>query len=493
MASCLLPVLLLATVGESNLDLVYFTASWCQPCAQMQPTLERLQSEGVTIHVVDADQQQQAIRNYQIKDLPTLVFVSQGREVDRMVGVADYAQVKRRVERAWARTGAGIPAQTASAQPVSATRPATPNSKQPAPTGMVVRGQSPGPAASRQAVTAAHLAAASAAQPKIQNVASRSATATPSQRTPEQAIARAAAATVRIRVDEGNTTAHGTGTIVDVHGQEALVLTCGHLFRDMQAGSVISVDLFAGTPQEVNRPAQLVDFKAEETDIGLISFVLPVAVEPVDILPRGEKPQSGQSVFSFGCDHGADPTRRDTRITNINRYLGAANVEIQGAPAEGRSGGGLFDLQGRLIGVCNAADAQDDRGIYAGAEVVYAQIERLNLSHLFQNASASPSPSAPGSGAGVPAQMASHAPSARGATGPTVGASQPGLAGGWPDQRISPASLPPAAQPGGRPATATAGSAQSEVICILRDAKGERVVTIDNPSPELLQQLQAHR
>ncbi|MEZ6079844.1 MAG: hypothetical protein R3C56_30485 [Pirellulaceae bacterium] len=43
----------------------------------------------------------------------------------------------------------------------------------------------------------------------------------------EQAISRAAAATVRIRVDEANTTAYGTGTIVDVRGQEALDGTAG--------------------------------------------------------------------------------------------------------------------------------------------------------------------------------------------------------------------------------------------------------------------------
>ncbi len=67
-----------------------------------------------------------------------------------------------------------------------------------------------------------------------------------------------------------------------------------------------------------------------------------------------------------------------------------ANVEIIGAPALGRSGGGLFDQQGQLIGVCNAADTTDNEGIYAAAEVVYAQIERLGMTHLFDSQTAAP-------------------------------------------------------------------------------------------------------
>ena len=85
--------------------------------------------------------------------------------------------------------------------------------------------------------------------------------------------------------------------------------------------------------------------------------------------PPTQQVQNGQTAFSFGCDRGDDPSRRDTRITGINKYnqhLGVSNLEIAGAPIDGRSGGGLFDESGRLIGVCNAADYKGDVGIYAG-------------------------------------------------------------------------------------------------------------------------------
>ena len=60
--------------------------------------------------------------------------------------------------------------------------------------------------------------------------------------------------------------------------------------------------------------------------------------------------------------------------------------------AVGRSGGGLFDQQGRLIGVCNAADAEGNEGIYAAAQVVYAQINRLGLGHLFNDSAPTQTP-----------------------------------------------------------------------------------------------------
>ena len=317
----------------------------------------------------------------------------------------------------------------------------------------------------------------------------------------DQAIARAAAATVRIKVDEANTTAYGTGTIIDAHGSEALVLTCGHLFRDMQPGSQLSLDLFAGTAQELNVVAQLIDFKAEGEDIGLLTFKLPVAIEPVEILPRGEQLQVGQPAFSFGCDHGQDPTRRDTRIRSIDRYVGAANVEIAGAPAVGRSGGGLFDLQGRLIGVCNAADATDDEGIYAAAEVVYTQIERLGLNELFDSTPNTPSAAAVQLASSQTPPMQSPSVQTADFTQPAnfaqpTATPAPTMNDGveWPDQLATASSL------GQAPDTSNFqdnrqinGASSQEIICILRNRAGQsRVITISKPAPELVQAIEQH-
>ncbi|MEM6365790.1 MAG: serine protease, partial [Planctomycetota bacterium] len=201
------------------------------------------------------------------------------------------------------------------------------------------------------------------------------------------AIERARAATVRLRVFDGRGYGAGTGTIIDTHGDEALVLTCGHLFRDGTKDDKIEVDLFVAG-DVITVTGQLIDFDAGDRDIGLVAIRPGVMIQPVAVIADGEKPRTGESVFSFGCDRGDDPSRHDTRVTGVNKYnqnIGASNIEIEGAPIDGRSGGGLFDQRGVLIGVCNAADYKSDVGIYTGPGSIHWQLDRVRLSHLYRN------------------------------------------------------------------------------------------------------------
>jgi len=503
MVSWILSCLLLATVnGQADCTIVYFGSSNCAPCDKLAPALEQLKREGWDIRAVNAPTRPDLAKQYKIDNLPTVIIVSQPaqREVDRIVGAVSYEQLLSRVSRAATRNSSNStntgnstinlaqanangnfsPQASLGLSPATQQQPQQVQQPQSQPvSGPTVRGQSPA------TVGFPMLGAASASSPPVVTAIQQltanlpASQPEPKQLSLEQSIARAAAATVRIKVEEENTTAFGTGTVVDVHGTEALVLTCGHLFRDMKPGSQLSVDLFAGTPQEINALARLIDFKAEEEDIGLISFTLPVAIAAVELLPRYSTLQVGQPAFSFGCDHGQPPTRRDTQIRSIDRYLGAANIEIVGAPAVGRSGGGLFDQQGRLIGVCNAACTEEDEGIYAAAEVVYTQIARLGLSHLFDS---KPSNSP---------QLASFASNASAIDSRTLPVTEDNIH--WPDQpheshepnRLNPSTTL-------SPGEGTAADAQ-ELICIVRDAKGQsRVVTIAGPTPELLQAIRQH-
>ncbi len=482
MASTLFALLLTAFTGDSSCVILHFTTTWCQPCKEMQPAIEQLKSSGWDIRSVDTDQQRPIAQQFNVQHLPTLVILNGNREVDRIVGMASHAQIEKRALRAAARnrpaqTVGNVKRQPALPAPNQVAGPAA--GSQP-----IVRGQSPGLSAVTRSVAnslASSTIAAGVSGGRLRGDGLPQPQMVP-QLSLDQAIARAARATVRVIVDEGNTIAYGTGTIVDVRGDEALVLTCGHLFRDIQPGSQLTVDLFAGTPQSTNVPAAMIDFSADEVvgDIGLITMKIPVLIEPVEILPRGSELRVDQAAFSFGCDHGANPTRRDTRISRINRYIGAPNVEIVGAPAVGRSGGGLFDEQGRLIGVCNAANADEDEGIYAAAEVVYGQLEKLDLLELFES---------------QPAQLAGNATAA-----PQPGAGQPNAPSSsaflaaqqdWPDETLTDATMTGAGANMAAPSGQSQSSAQaSKVICIVRDAQGnDRMVTIKAPSRELLQRI----
>ncbi|GAB5403786.1 MAG: trypsin-like peptidase domain-containing protein [Aureliella sp.] len=450
MASWILPAFLVAFAGGGATDckVLHFTAGWCQPCQQMTPTVDQLRADGWQIQAVDTDQYREAAVQYRVENLPTFVIISGGREVDRIVGVASYQVLSRRVERA--ARHAGHRANTQQPQPMTAQAAAA---RQPAQQRAFADNSFSGAtnAPSHASAPASGIVIRGQSDTIQPTVGTQPVTATQQRLTPQQAIARAADATVRIRVDEPNSTAFGTGTVVHTHGQEALVLTCGHLFRNMTPGSQLTVDLFVGgSPTTV--PARLVDFKADPTteDIGLISFALPFPIQPVSIAPRSSTLVAGQPVFSFGCDHGDDPTRRDTKITHINRYLGPANIEISGAPAVGRSGGGLFDMEGNLIGVCNAADETDDEGIYAAMEVVHAQLARLGLDRMVAPAASAVATAAAEEPASMPQASVAHAIATT-------------------------------------PATQVQPGAVEQVVCIIRDASGvERKVTIDRPSADLV-------
>ena len=470
MASWLVTLLSCFMPSDGSCTVLEFTAPWCQPCKEMAPTLQRLANEGWEIRQVDTDRHPELVKRFRINNLPTLVIVADNSEVDRIVGVTRYDEVKKRLARAAARTGYQPPASELAMAPSSGAGQGMPSpsmevKQAPQP---IVRGQSPVHAVPRMISGAARMASEVARSPA--GLAG------------QDAIARARDATVRIRVDEGNTTAHGTGTIVDVHGSQALILTCGHLFRDMNPQSQLSVDLFAGTPKERRVAAELVDYSIDDSDadVGLITIQLPVPIAPVEVLPRAQVLKPGQPVFSFGCDHGADPSLRESQITHVNRYLGAANVEISGAPAVGRSGGGLFDSRGRLIGVCNAANEPENEGIYAGPNVFYEQLAKLQLQHLFE---------------GQPDSnlAASHlAAAAQGRVNePQLQREQPSAQLDWPDQSMgsSPSISSPA--PTSLPAASTAPVAR-QLIVIVKSADGQdKVVTIDQPTPELVSQIRS--
>ncbi|MBI2561255.1 MAG: thioredoxin [candidate division NC10 bacterium] len=81
-------------VATQGLVMVDFWAEWCAPCRTIAPVLEDLAeaSEGrVTLMKVNVDENPGLAARYGIRSIPTILFLKEGRVVDRVTGAAPKA------------------------------------------------------------------------------------------------------------------------------------------------------------------------------------------------------------------------------------------------------------------------------------------------------------------------------------------------------------------------------------------------------------------
>jgi thioredoxin len=69
--------------------IVDFYGSWCGPCKAMAPSLEKVAEErspAISFYKVDIDDSPSTSQEFRISGVPTLIIMSEGKEVARKVG-----------------------------------------------------------------------------------------------------------------------------------------------------------------------------------------------------------------------------------------------------------------------------------------------------------------------------------------------------------------------------------------------------------------------
>jgi hypothetical protein len=247
--------------------------------------------------------------------------------------------------------------------------------------------------------------AAQTCPPGAKSCPNPSASAIPSRPTPKfywnerSGLVAPWSTAVRIKSDLGKLVDIGSGTIIDGSPELALVMTAAHVVS--HPGKPILVEVFGPSLDRSNGSvgppigsfAGTVVDRDEGLDVGLVSFVPGRRLLASAIVPPGWSPSPSEVLCSVGCSLGAEPTGVAERFALTMEYASKKgfyrSIECDREPPQGRSGGGLFDKLGRLVGVLNFADTVNHRGLYAGTESLRSILRRNARVDLADGTSAS--------------------------------------------------------------------------------------------------------
>jgi len=371
------------TKPQMDVVLLDFTAGYCQPCQQMMPLMQTMERDGFPIQKIDVSKEPELARQFSVDRLPTFVLLVEGKEVDRFVGLTSEAELRQKMndaarKLAESRRAAAVPTADESGlrtgnnaksvslpeQPQAAASPRSVRdviggflSRNGRPSGAentTLRGQSPEPASSRLT-----------------------------------GLAAASAATVRVTVtgvstkDGRKLRDAGTGTIVYSAETEATVLTCAHLFLNIASdSSEVQVEVFHdGTVTPFTARVLGGDHDA---DLAFLRISTAERLPSIHLTQLEPEVRQNQTLVSYGCNEGATHSRLDTKVVDINRYKGPDNLVCATDPESGRSGGGLFNENGELVGVCSCADRDQKEGLYMAYAPILSLIDRLKLQSILQ-------------------------------------------------------------------------------------------------------------
>lgn len=86
---------------KSMLTVKRFTATWCQPCKQLAPVFEALQSEipEVQFQTIDVDMNKDMAMESGVSSIPTVILEKDGQQVYRFSGVLPKAVIAGTIKK----------------------------------------------------------------------------------------------------------------------------------------------------------------------------------------------------------------------------------------------------------------------------------------------------------------------------------------------------------------------------------------------------------
>jgi thiol-disulfide isomerase/thioredoxin len=419
MNASLLVLGLASLAAAPQQDVLYdFYSTSCGPCQMMMPIVERLHAEGLPVVKINISERPDLAQRFGIQVIPTFVLIIGGQERTRISGMQDestlrgmLAQIPQRAPRPSAqpaRVGRSLPVRLADDEtkpkwdfhlplpPFASknngmvqidTPNSGPNSSPRSDTVLADADETPRAKSRRSDIPSNADAPLTNGQDSVVRGAAPRYAGEPDAG-PDPFNMPMLASSARIRVTDEGGVYFGSGVVIDGTAGKSIVLTCGHVLRDVKPASQIEVDLFEGKNFRSYR-GSILKFDLE-ADVGLVMLQTTSNVPASSVAGAEEKVARGEGLLSIGCSRGELPSIERLTVTMLNRYEGPDTVECTGVPVKGRSGGGLFTKSGRVVGVCTNADPQEGRGVYAGLKPIHQLLRRAGLEELIPGASKPP-------------------------------------------------------------------------------------------------------
>ena len=78
----------------------HYTASWCMPCKQLKPIMREilLKRPNVNYKLIDVDNNPDEASMYGVRGVPTVIFMKDGVEVNRITGLVSKTNYEIAIE-----------------------------------------------------------------------------------------------------------------------------------------------------------------------------------------------------------------------------------------------------------------------------------------------------------------------------------------------------------------------------------------------------------
>lgn len=89
-------------IKSAQLSVVDFWAEWCGPCRAIGPVIDELSKEyagKVKVGKVNVDENPQISMNFGITSIPAILFIKDGKVVDKLVGAQPKANFVKKIEQ----------------------------------------------------------------------------------------------------------------------------------------------------------------------------------------------------------------------------------------------------------------------------------------------------------------------------------------------------------------------------------------------------------